>query len=41
MAYALKFSGYASYYAYAQYNIYCKTLVDAEWTNVGEMVPRN
>lgn len=36
MAYTLKFSGYATYYAYAQYVIYCKTLVDAEWTNVGE-----
>ena len=36
MAYKLSFSGYASYYAYAQYDIYCKTLVDDEWTNVGE-----
>ena len=36
MAYKLRFSGYASYYAYAQYDIYCKTLADAEWTNVGE-----
>ena len=35
MAYKLRFSGYASYYAYANYYIYCKTLVDAEWTNVG------
>ena len=35
MAYKLSFSGYASHYAYANYDIYCKTLVDAEWTNVG------
>lgn len=36
MAFTLSISGYATYYAYAQYVIYCKTLVDAEWTNVGE-----
>lgn len=36
MAFTLIFSGYATYYAYAQYVVYCKTLVDAEWTDVGE-----
>ena len=36
MPFTLRFSGYATHYAYAQYLIYCKTLVDAEWTNVGE-----
>lgn len=36
MAYKLSFSGYATYYAYAQYIIYCKTSIDDEWTQVGE-----
>lgn len=36
MAFTLKLSGYATYYAYAQYIVYCKTVANAEWTNVGE-----
>ena len=36
MAFTLSLSGYATYYAYAQYIVCCKTVANAEWTNVGE-----
>lgn len=36
MAFTLRFSGYATNYSHAKNDIYCKTLVDAEWQNVGK-----
>ena len=36
MPFTLSISGYATYYAYAKFSIYCKTFEDAEWTHVGE-----
>ena len=35
MAFTLSISGYATYYAYAMFEIYYKTEADAEWTYVG------
>lgn len=36
MAFTLRFSGFAESYSHAKFVIYSKTLVDSEWTNVGE-----
>ena len=36
MAFKLSFSGYADNYSHAKNDIYCKTLVDSEWQNVGK-----
>ena len=36
MAFNLSISGYADNYSHAKNDIYCKTLVDAEWQNVGK-----
>ena len=36
MAFTLSISGYATYYAYAKFNIYYKTAADAEWTRTGQ-----
>ena len=36
MAFKLSLSGYADNYSHAKNDIYCKTLIDAEWENVGK-----
>lgn len=35
MSFTLSISGYATYYAYAMFDIYYKTSADAEWTRTG------